>query len=419
MVKFPLSRFGCLILATTVSLPCDAISIEQAWHQTKQNDPGYKKAKISVQASDVGVDAMRSPLLPSLSAKASVGWNESATTPPNYGASLNQTIWDSSAWSGLDKAKANYIKAKLSLTLYYNNLAGKLLLCYLDVASAQSEIQLAKSKLEKSSKLLMIIEKRYLAGKVKSVDVEEISANHVEAKAGLLNARADLEVKRVKLAALTNLLPKNVDQIRTEPLVQPPMRLESKQQWVKLAKDSNPKLLVAIQNVKTSELEKKEATGGYYPKITSSVAYDSNTDEFSAGVTLDVPIDINGAISAKVDTASLNVLIARQNLREVEIDIQQRVTQQFIQVDINWDRVLIANELVTSHEKVLSSKEKLYEAGLTEVSEVINAYNQLFESKHKLQTHLYNYWRQRIGLLKIAGKLDDDSMALISKFFSS
>ena len=47
-------------------------------------------------------------------------------------------------------------------------------------------------------------------------------------------------------------------------------------------------------------------------------------------------------------------------MRRVEIDIQKRVIQQFTQVDINWNQVLIANELVESRARVLQSKEKLY-----------------------------------------------------------
>jgi outer membrane protein TolC len=201
------------------------------------------------------------------------------------------------------------------------------------------------------------------------------------------------------------------------------MLVASQEQWLKLAQDSSPELLVAAQNVKASEFAKDSAKGGYYPTIKGDFGY-SDSDrqsngEFNAGITLSVPIDLNGATRARVDEASLNTLSAKQDLRNVEIDIQKRVIQQFTQVDINWSQVLMANELVLSRETVLRSKEKLYDAGLLEVSEVISAHNSLFDAKNSLKTNLYNYWRQRIGLLKTAGKLDDDTMALISRAFNS
>ncbi|HDY7884049.1 membrane protein [Vibrio vulnificus CladeA-yb158] len=423
MVNKHLSKIGLAVLAATLSLPSHAISIEQAWQQAKQNDPNYEKAKIGVQLGQAGVDSSRSALLPDLSASASLNWSESADSSNSYGATLSQTIWDSSLWSSLDQAKANYLKSELELSQAHNELAQKLLSAYLDLASAQGDLVLAQTKLDEGNKLLQIIEKRYQAGKVKSVDVEEMRATQVSEQATILNAQADLEVKRAELAALINQVPDSVDQIRTDTLIQPPMLVTSQAQWLKLAKDSSPELLVAAQMIKASEFAKQSAKGGYYPTLRGSVGYSDgdqrSNGEFNAGLTLSVPIDLNGSVRSKVDEASLNILSAKQEMRRVEIDIQKRVIQQFTQVEINWNQVLIANELVASRGNVLASKEKLYDAGLLEVSDVISAHNSLFEAKHSLQTNLYNYWRQRIALLQTAGKLDDDIMVLISRAFHS
>ena len=423
MAKHHLSYFGCALLAATLSFPSYAISIEQAWKQAKQSDPDYEKAKIGVQIGETGVASSRSSLLPSLSATASSNWNEDSDNTNTYGATLSQTIWDSSLWSDLDEAQANYLRTELELSQAHNELAQKLLATYLDVASAQGDLLLAKNKLEEGNKLLKIIEKRYQAGKVKSIDVEEIRATLVTDKAGILSAQAQLEEKRAELGALINQMPEHVDQIRTDNLIQPPMLVESQEQWLKLAKDSSPELLVAAQKVKASEFARQSAKGGYYPTVKGNLGYSDDdkysNGEFNAGLTLSVPIDLNGATRAKVDEASLNILSAKQDLRRVEIDIQKRIVQQFTQVDINWNQVLMANEVVESRAKVLSSKEKLYDAGLLEASEVIDAHNNLFDAKNSLQNNLYNYWRQRVGLLQTAGKLDDNTMALISQAFHS
>lgn len=423
MAKQHLSKIGTLLLLSTLSLPSYAISIEQAWQQAKQNDPSIAKAKIGVQLGEVGIDSSRSSLLPALSATASANWSETSDNINSYGATLSQTIWDSRLWSDVDQANANYLKTQLELALAHNELAEKLLATYLDVASAQGDLQLAQSKLDEGSKLLNIIEKRYRAGRVKSVDVEEMRATQVADKAEILLAQADLQAKRAELSALINHMPAPVDQVRTDSLIQPPMLVASQEQWLKLAKDSSPELLVAAQNVKANEFAKDSARGGYYPTVKGNLRYSDDdrglNGEFNAGITLSVPIDLNGATRAKVDQAALNILNTKQELRKVEIDIQKRIIQQYTLVDINWNQVLMANELVDSRTKVLLSKEKLYDAGLLEVSEIINANNSLFEARNSLQTNWYNYWRQRIGLLRSAGQLDDDTMAQISQAFYS
>ncbi|MCV6004919.1 hypothetical protein OFO99_36335, partial [Escherichia coli] len=70
---------------------------------------------------------------------------------------------------------------------------------------------------------------------MKSVDVEEMRANQVSEQASILTAKADLEVKKAELAALINQMPESVDQIRTDSLIQPPMLVDSQEQWLKLA----------------------------------------------------------------------------------------------------------------------------------------------------------------------------------------
>ncbi|TFH92549.1 TolC family protein [Vibrio ouci] len=418
MIKRYLPHIGCVILVTTFSLPNYAISIEQAWQEAKKYDPSYEQAKIDVQLGEVNINASRSSLLPNLGASASASWSETGDSTTSYGTSLSQTIFNSSLWSDLDFANANYITAQLKLIESQNALANKLLSAYLNVASAQGDLQLAQSKWDEGNKLLKITETRFKAGKIRSVEVDQIHTMQVSEKAAILRAQAKLEVKRTELVALINLVPQSVNQVRTDSLVQPPMIVNSKNQWLKLAMDSSPELLVAIQNVKATEFAKDSAKGGYYPTLEGKVNY-GDDNEFNASISLNVPIDLNGATRAKVDKASLSVLRAKHDLRRVKIEVQKHVTQRLTEVHFNWNRVLIENELVTSSEKVLRSQEKLYESGLVEVSEVIKAHNKVFLAKYNLKKSWYDYWRERIGLLKIAGKLDDSSIALISQVFVS
>ena len=161
--------------------------------------------------------------------------------------------------------------------------------------------------------------------------------------------------------------------------------------------------------------------GGYYPTISGNLGYsddDTNSDgEFNAGLTLNLPIDLNGSTKAKVEAASLNVLKAKQYKRKIEIDIEKRIRQQYNQVSIDWERVLIASSLVDSNARVLKSKQTLYDAGKSEASDVIDAHNRLYEAKVGLETNLYNYWQERVDLLHTSGQLDDGTILTISQAF--
>ncbi|KFK48030.1 TolC family protein, partial [Vibrio vulnificus] len=131
-----------------------------------------------------------------------------------------------------------YLKSELDLPQAHNELAQKLLAAYSELATAQADLLLAQTKLIEGNTLLQIIAKRYQACKGKSVDEEEMRATQVSEQATILNAQADLEVKRAEQAPLINQVPESVDQISTDTLIQPPMQGSYKEKWLKLAKDS-------------------------------------------------------------------------------------------------------------------------------------------------------------------------------------
>ena len=410
-----------LFLAITSSASCFSLTIDQAWQLAKKHDPDYEMAQIDLQIGETDVSVNRSALLPSLDAKASSSWSQDSDNINSYNLGLSQTIWDSSLWSNLDQAQANYLKTELELAKARDDLAQKVLAAYLNVASAQSQLLLAEKKFAEGHKLLKIIEKRYRAGRVTSVDVEEIKATQIAEKSSILEAKANLNSQMAQLAALVNQTPEHVEQIKTDSLVEPKMLVKSESQWLKLSMDKSPELLAAIQDVKSSEFARQSARGGYYPTVSGNLGYsddDTNSDgEFNAGLTLNLPIDLNGSTKAKVEAASLNVLKAKQYKRKIEIDIEKRIRQQYNQVSIDWERVLIASSLVDSNARVLKSKQTLYDAGKSEASDVIDAHNRLYEAKVGLETNLYNYWQERVDLLHTSGQLDDGTILTISQVF--
>nr|WP_237475649.1 TolC family protein [Vibrio tetraodonis] len=405
----------------TSSASCFSLTIDQAWQLAKKHDPDYEMAQLDLQIGETDVSVNRSALLPSLDAKASSSWSQDNDNINSYNLGLSQTIWDSSLWSNLDQAQANYLKTELELAKARDDLAQKVLAAYLNVASAQSQLLLAEKKFAEGHKLLKIIEKRYRAGRVTSVDVEEIKATQIAEKSSILEAKANLNSQMAQLAALVNQTPEHVEQIKTDSLVEPKMLVKSESQWLKLSMDKSPELLAAVQSVKSSEFARQSAQGGYYPTVSGNLGYsddDTNSDgEFNAGLTLNLPIDLNGSTKAKVEAASLNVLKAKQYKRKIEIDIEKRIRQQYNQVSIDWERVLMASSLVDSNARVLKSKQTLYDAGKSEASDVIDAHNRLYEAKVGLETNLYNYWQERIDLLHTSGQLDDGTILTISQAF--
>lgn len=411
------TRYGLLALA--ISQPAFAITLEQAWQAAKTADPTYMQAQIQSQISQTDVATATSVLRPSLNITAQTSWNQDGDNQRGYGATLSQTLWDSSAWSALDQSQAHYVATQLRAKAEYNNLAARLLTAYLDVASAQGDLNLAQEKWREGGQLLQITEQRYLAGKIRATELEDMRANHVDEQAALLAAQSALASKQYALTALINQPVDKINEINTQVSEQPTLPFATEQQWIKLAKDNSPTLLASIQELTAAQFAHDAAKAKYYPTLSGSVSYQSTDQgrdgDLNAGLTLSVPIDLNGATRSSVDRAQLTILNNKQAVRKVEIDIQQEIQTRFHQLQLEWQRIEIAQQQVLARQTALESKQAVYNAGMTEASEVITAHNALFNSKHTLQTRLYDYWHHRIALLKTVGKLDDESIALIAR----
>lgn len=415
------TRYGLLALA--ISQPAFAITLEQAWQAAKTADPTYMQAQIQSQISQTDVATATSVLRPSLNITAQTSWNQDGDNQRGYGATLSQTLWDSSAWSALDQSQAHYVATQLRAKAEYNNLAARLLTAYLDVASAQGDLNLAQEKWREGGQLLQITEQRYLAGKIRATELEDMRANHVDEQAALLAAQSALASKQYALTALINQPVDKINEINTQLSEQPTLPFATEQQWIKLAKDNSPTLLASIQELTAAQFAHDAAKAKYYPTLSGSVSYQSTDQgrdgDLNAGLTLSVPIDLNGATRSSVDRAQLTILNNKQAVRKVEIDIQQEIQTRFHQLQLEWQRIEIAQQQVLARQTALESKQAVYNAGMTEASEVITAHNALFNSKHTLQTRLYDYWHHRIALLKTVGKLDDESIALIARALQS
>ncbi|BDU40437.1 TolC family protein [Vibrio nigripulchritudo] len=418
------SRTLWLLSCIAVFGPAHALSIEDAWQAAKANNPELEQATLNIEKQENALDLNRSERLPSLSASANANWNQNGSNSNSLGATLSWNIWDSSLWTQLDSAEASVVVSKLELSKTRNELAKKLILAYLDVASAQGDLQLAENKRQETRKQRTIAEQRFQAGKVKSIDVEQMLANEVADQSHILNSQSKLAQAQLELHALILRDVDTVDQIRNDPLTEPKKQVESESDWIKLAKDNSPELLVAAQTIQVREFEKETARSGYYPKLTGNLSYnqhgtDLSDNDVTAGLSLSIPIDLNGTIQNKVDTASLNIREAQLAMQMVEINIRKMVQRAYSQVDINWQQVMATQALIDSREKVLKTQQTLYSAGMIDASQLIDAHNELYTARHQLKNNLYEYWRQRVELLAVAGQLDDDTMTLISQALES
>ncbi|WP_318522745.1 TolC family protein [Photobacterium leiognathi] len=412
------------LLSLSLGLVCTqsfALTIDQAWTAAKQTSPDYRIKQLEESKSQYGVSLSKSALLPSLQGSASSGWNKDRGSSNGYNISLTQSIWNSQNWSALDQSQVDVVITKIAITKAKNTLAEELIQAYFALAQAQRSLTIAEQQHKDSQQLLSLTEQRYKAGLIMSTGIDDAKAQVISTETTVLQRQSDLVEKQSALAIVINQTPDRVNEIDSQNLHQPALALNDEKAWLNKAKDNSPELLTEIQNVKRQQLAVDRAQAGYYPTVNGSVGYsnnfDNNSEGMSASLGVSVPIDLNGAIKTKVSQSKLELQIAKQRLRKVELNLENNVKTRFNQLALDWKRVEMGVEKVKFDEKALKTKEILFDSGAdgTTVLDIINVQDKVYRSKEDLQQLLYQYWLNRIELLKLTGQLNDQTITQISQ----
>ncbi|WP_428240579.1 TolC family protein [Gynuella sp.] len=414
-------RMAVVGLLFSLSGLVQALDLPEAWQAAKANDPEFKQAGIKARISELEVKDAEHSWWPGLEAGVKSQWDDRGNHSSSYSISLNQTLWDSRQWAQLSQAQADQLTGQLNIQVAYNDLAGRLLNAYLDLASASDDVLLAQQKLDDGKRLLDITEQRYKAGKLQLTTVEDVRANHVDEQAGLLSAQAAFAERQLALAVLINRPVDQVSHIQIDMAEAPRLPVSSTTEWLQLAQNHSPDLLAAKQQLQAARTGRSVAQSGYFPTVSGSLSYggSDNGDDgtLSASVGVSIPIDLNGKTRISVASSELKITSAEQDVRKVEIALKQNIQTRFQQLQLQWQRIGIAHQQVQSRQRALSLKQAVYDAGLVEASELIDAHNALFASRHELQSRLYQYWQQRVELMKAAGMLNDQSIGEIARVF--
>ncbi|KJG58335.1 membrane protein [Photobacterium kishitanii] len=414
-----------LIISTSLtlwSLSSHALTINQAWTAAKNTDPNYKIKQLEQTQSQFDTGIANSELLPDLSATAGKRWStHEQNTTPSYTVTLEQSIWDSRSWIALDQAQAEVVYAQLELKKEQNRLAYDVIDAYFKLAQAQVAVDIRQEQHQDALHLFTLTKKKYQAGVILSTQVDDANTNVFGAYSELLSQQSLLAEQQATLAKLINQPPQQVDEINSHHLHRPPLQKNTKQQWLKLAQDNSPNLLAAQQQLRKAQLAVKQQQANYYPNLSGNISYSNDfnghSDNLSTGITLSVPLDLNGKIRSQVGKAKVGVQIAQQQLRQVELDLTNDINTRFNQLDLDWQRVDIGGKKLQADLKALKTKQIIYTSGTagTTALDIIQIQEKTYKSKESLQDLLYTYWLHRIQLLSLTGQLNDKVIAQLSQ----
>jgi outer membrane protein len=354
-------------------------------------------------------------------------------------AGLRQTVFRWDQWQRLGRADAVIARAEAGYRAAQQDLMQRVSQRYFDVLAAAETLRASEATLEAFTQQLAQAERRFRAGVVTVIDVEEARSARDAAAASAIAAKRSLAVAGELLTELTGELHPELERPGDElPVADTEGRGE--QAWVDMAVEQNLGVVVArfgvdiagrdVRIAQSSHLPTLDlyATAGAFDEsatetITNRTANlstrgpaDSDGTEYVVGLQLVVPLFTGGVTSSRVREQVSLQRAARQRL-DGSLRAAERATRDaYLSVTADEARVEALRQSVVSSRSALRATERGAEVGNRTNVDVLDARRRVFEAERDYARARYDYLINLVRLRQAAGTLLPEDLEAINGY---
>ena len=424
------SRFA-LAAALALARPAAAADLITVYRDAQVSDPVYQAARAQYQATVERLPQARAGYLPVLTGSASVfrndldrGTSEVRYTTKSYAVTLSQPVFRMQNWIAVDQARHAVLQAEMVLASASQDLALRVAQAYFDVLLAQDNVALSETQKTAIDQQLAQAKRNFEVGTATIVDTLEAQARYDQSVAKEIADRNDLEIKRRALTLLLGEAPDGLTPVR-EPLVLSEPRPADIEQWVKIADESSLQIASARASHEIARQEVARQRAGHLPTVDMTGSYSRNdfplnflgpvTTSGAIGLTLSVPIFSGGLTQSRVREALALRDRAEQDLENVRRSIAQQVRSGYLNVTSGIAQVRALEQALVSTQSQLDSTVLGRDVGVRTSVDVLNAQQQVFQTRRDLQQARYNYLMNTLRLKAAAGQLNEPDVEQVNR----
>ncbi len=328
-----------------------------AWEQAKQaaDDVGIARSAL-FPLLDFTVMALKGNLLfglpPNISSAGVVKINTSIIEPA---LKLTWTVFDFGGnRASYDQAKSLALASKMALSSAHEKVALQVSQNYFKLLASKEQLRAAANSNESSDLLESSVREQYSNGLATIVQLNQAKAQRLSAYSQFVKAKGSVATGRVSLTASVGLLAdKAVDIAPLENGPAAELIQSSATELVQRALAHRPDMLEAVEEVRASQYEVKQARSDFFPKITldaeEQYTRTSNSPGSAAGVTAASANSTNGstylvelsltwnlfdagARRSRYRQAQSQVREAQDKLKSTKIETEQQVWSAYVGV---------------------------------------------------------------------------------------
>lgn len=434
-----MNRFVAGLLVAMLAVPAWAAQdLLETYGQALRNDTDLASTQAEVGAANARYRQARGQMLPQLSASAGYSYRtrqrEGLAQASGDGTSitlnLSQALFNWSAWQQMDAAAARTQRARVLLSAAEQALIVRTTQAYFEVLAARDALAATREREAAIRQQLERAEAAFKAGLSAITDKQEAQSSLDSAQVDAIAAKNRLALAQQQLRALTGHAPDTLAGVAIdEPASFAGAKSRSRQAWLERAVATAPALDAAQAALNAAHEEVAAARGQRYPEIAlvGSVGRSEqelaqgfggsggDTETWSIGVQLEMPLFAGGSINADVDEAAFTAEQVRLDLVNARRQLRLDVNTAWRDVHAAANRVAALDQAIKSAKTAVAAARAGHRLGNRTILDVIEAETELAQRKAERKQAWYDHALARLKLRQAAGVLDYTALARINK----
>ncbi len=387
------------------------------------------RLNIAEQRWNIGKARKRSAngqLLPQINANTSISDNRqtaqgqlSTFRGERYSVQLSQVLFN---WQAFSQRSQAYLLEDQFEAEYYAEVAWLLTEVadrYFNVLQAQDALTSVESELNALSRQAEQIQRMYDLRIAQITDLYDVQARLAAVQSDQLDLISSLALSREALRAVTGLSVGSLYQLSDT--VDVPALENGINEWVERARANNQQIQAREFALQAADKRISEKRGAYMPRVSlivqqqrSNLGFDNvpinRTDSGYVGIDVSIPLFAGGSNRAGVSEAKSQQNLVESELRQVELEVDERTRTAYLQVKSFEARTGSARKLVEATQLSATARQRGFELGAVSSVDVLNALRDQFQAERELQDTRYEHIKTRLLLRREAGTLSAEDL---------
>jgi outer membrane protein len=440
-----MKKLSLLVAGLFMTPAVHAADLVQAYRDALSSDPVYASARY---ARDAGLEALpqgRAGLLPLITLTGNTTENRILEGIPDtslglprytnlkgntwiYNFQLTQPLFNWQAWALYKEGGFKAAQAEANFGQVAQDLMVRVAQAYFDVLASQDSLAFIRAQKSAISEQLAQAKRNFEVGTSTIVDTHEAQSRYDLVVSQEIAGESDLEIKKQTLRQIVGKAPTELAPLRANITLSTP-EPSNMEKWVDQAEQSNFNVQSQAAGIEIANGEINRFRAGHLPTVnlvgiegrqatfgTVGILGSPATDNYNQqiGVQVTIPIFSGGLVNSQVKQAIFLRDKARQDLENARRTAALAARQNYLGVTNGIAQVKALEQALVSSQSSLDSNKLGYEVGVRINIDVLNAQQQLFQTKRDLSKAIYDTIMAGLKLSNAAGTLSDTDVLKVN-----